>query len=128
GWSPLPPGAASASTGVAHIRVHEFAILADGRRVTIRDDLGFSSSSHRHDYDTGGTQTLDPWFGLTRESVERGVRNVVLPDDDDSEDEHPYEYLRDLLGRRGIEVSEDQLRAVPYTIEFSERLGRRLRE
>ena len=107
--------------------MHEFAILADGRRVTLRDDLGFSSWSRRHDYDSGKTHALDPSHDMTRESVESGVRNVVLPDDD-SGDEHPYEWLRELLLRRGIETSVEQLRSVPYTVEFSDRLERRLQD
>ena len=126
-WCDLvPPEEDTATPGGASFRVYEFAMLADGRRVTLRDDLGFSSWSRRHDYDSGKTQNLDPWRSLTRESVEHDVRNVVLPDDDDSEDEHPYEWLRELLLRRGIEASVEQLRSVPYTVEFSDRLERRL--
>ena len=52
---------------------------------------------------------------------------VVLPDDD-SGDEHPYEWLRELLLRRGIETSVEQLRSVPYTVEFSDRLERHLQD
>ena len=95
------PGRGGASPGGADFRVHEFAILADGRRVTLRDDLGFSSWSRRHDYDSGKTHALEPSHDMTRESVESGVRNVVLPDDD-SGDEHPYQWLRELLLRRGF--------------------------
>ncbi len=127
GWSVVPPEEAGASPGGAHFRVHEFAILADGRRVSLRDDLGFSSWSRRHDYDSGKTHALDASHDMTRESVESGVRNVVLPDDD-SGDEHPYEWLRELLLRRGIETSVEQLRSVPYTVEFSDRLERRLQD
>ncbi len=80
GWLVVPPEEAGASPGGAHFRVHEFAILADGCRVTLRDDLGFSSWSRRYDYDSGKTHALDAWHDMTRESVESGVRNVVLPD------------------------------------------------
>ena len=54
------------------------------------------------------------------------MRNVVLPDDDDSQDEHPYEWLRELLRRQGVDVSVQVLRRAPYRIEFSDRLERRL--
>jgi hypothetical protein len=128
GWSPVPPGEARATPGGAHFRVHEFAILADGRRVTIRDDLGFSSWSRRYEDDSGKTEKLNPWDHMTRESVQHDVRKVVLPDDGDSADEHPYEWLRELLLRQGIETSVEQLRSVPYTVEFSDRPERRLRD
>lgn len=120
----VPPEEAAATPGGAYFRVHEFAILADGHRVTVRDDLGFSFWSRR----AGSPGLLDPWRGLTRTHVEHDVRNVVLPDDDASEDEHPYEWLRELLLQQGIDASVEQLRSVPYTIEFSDRLERRLQD
>ena len=126
GWSAVPSEDARSSPGGAHFLVHEFAVLADGRRVTLRDNLGFSSWSRTHDYDSGKTQMLDPWQSLTRETVESEVRNLVLPDDDSSGDEHPYEWLRELLLGHGIETSADRLRAIPYAVEFSNRLERRL--
>ncbi len=122
GWAPAPLGARGASPGGAHFRVHEFAVLADGRRVTIRDDLGFSSYRA-----SGVTRSVDPWEGMTRERVAHDVRNVVLPDDDESGDAHPYEWLRELLRRQGIETSAERLQSVPYSVEFSDRLERRLR-
>ena len=117
----MPPEEVDATPGGAYFRVHEFAILADGRCVTVRDDLGFSFWSRR-------AGSPGPWHGLTRESVENDDRNVVLPDDDASEDEHPYEGLRDLLLQRGIDASVEQLRSVPYTIELSDRIERRLQD
>jgi hypothetical protein len=107
--------------------VHEFAILAGGRRVTVRHDFGFSTSTRRHDYDSDQTQTLDSWIFMSRSSIESDVRNVVLPEDDLSPDEHPYEWLSELLLEKGIGASAEQLRSVPYTIEFSDRLERCLR-
>ena len=121
-WCDLvPPEEDTATPGGASFRVYEFAMLADGRRVTLHGDRGFTSWTRT----TGETRFLDPWRSLTRESVESDVRNVVLPDDD-SEDEHPYEWLRGLLLLQGIETSVEQLRSVPYTVEFSDRLERRL--
>ena len=129
-WCDLvPEEEVRATPGGAHIRVHEFAILADGRRVTIRDDLGFSSWSRTYSSETGETRKVDPWRSITRESVEHEVRNnVVVPDDFEYTDEHPYGWLRELLLRQGIETTEEQLRAVPYTVELSDRLERRLSE
>jgi hypothetical protein len=63
---------------------------------------------------------------MTRDGVESGVRDAVLPDDDDSQDEHPYEWLSELLRQQDVDVSVEQLRRAPYHIEFSEGLERRL--
>ena len=121
-----PPG--GATPGGVHFRVSEFAVLADGRRVTIRDDLGFSSWSRVLD-ESGHVHAVDPW-PLTRESLEADVRNVVLPDEDAEalQDAHPYGWLSELLARQGIHASAEHLRSVPYSIEFSEHLERRLSE
>ncbi len=119
---------ASATPGGANFRVHEFAILEDGRRITIRDDLGFTSWAHLPNA-TVAERADASWRRITRESLEREIRtNIVVPDETDFVDEHPYEWLRELLRRQGIEVTEEHLRAVPYTVEFSERLERRLAE
>ncbi len=118
----------SATPGGIHFRISEFAVLADGRRVSIRDDLGFSSWSRALDA-SGHVHAVDPW-PVTRESLEADVRNVVLPDEgsDESGEDHPYEWLCELLARQGIHASPEQLRSVPYSIEFSEQLERRLSE
>ena len=101
--------------------VHEFAVLSDGRRVTLHTDRGFSGSVRTTD-----GQVLDPWTGLTRESIEHDVRNVVLPDEDDTGDEHPYEWLRELLLHHGVDAPVEHLRSAPYTVELSDRLERLL--
>ena len=127
GWSALAADADRGNPAGVHLRVHEFATLADGRRVLLRDDLGFSTSIRRHDYDSGRTHALDSWDFMSRESLESDVRNVVLPDDDASAEEHPYAWLSELLLEQGIEASAERLRSLPYVVEFSDRLERRLR-
>ena len=57
--------------------VHEFADLDDGRRLTLHEERGFTTSGQ--------------WRYLTLENLERDVRTTVLPDDDDTQDEHPWE-------------------------------------
>lgn len=113
----VPEEESSASPGSVAFDVHEFALLADGRRVTLHaGERGFAVSGPRRP--TAG----DPLAGMTAECIEAGVRTTVLPDEDDSEEEHPYEWLRELLLRQGIAVTVASLRSVPYTVEFSERL------
>ena len=125
-WCDLVPMEEStASPGAASFVVHEFADLDDGSRVTLHTDRGFATwtaSMHRLRH--------DPWAGLTAEDVESGVRATVLPDgdrtDDGTADEHPWEWLSWLLRGHGVEAPAEALRGVPYVVEFSERLSRRL--
>ena len=92
--------------------VHEFADLADGRRLTLHEERGFTTSGQ--------------WRYLTLENLERDVRTTVLPDDDDTQDEHPWEWLAGLLHARGVHATAEELRLLPYGVEFSERLRARL--
>lgn len=70
---------------------------------------------------------LDPWQGLTLESLESGARTKVLPDDaEDTGEDHAWEWLSELLRVQAIEASAEQLRNVPYDVEFSDRLHRRV--
>jgi hypothetical protein len=105
----------------ASFTVHEFAVLADGRRLQLDDDRGFGVSTRV----SGDGPPPDPWADLTLEDLEQSVRTTVLPDDDDGED-HPWEWLAQRLGELGVEVAPDRLREVPYTVEFSERLRARV--
>jgi hypothetical protein len=92
--------------------VHEFAELTDGRRLTLHEERGFTTSGQ--------------WRHLTLENLERDVRTTVLPDDDDTQDEHPWEWLAGLLHARGVHATAEELRLLPYGVEFSERLRARL--
>ncbi len=98
--------------------VHEFAELADGRRLTLHEERGFTTS--------GGPAPSDPWRYLTLERLERDVRTTVLPDDDDTQDEHPWEWLAELLRVHGVEATAEELRLLPYDVVFSERLRARV--
>ena len=97
--------------GVSFV-VHEFADLADGRRIALHEERGFTTSAQ--------------WHYLTLDHLERDVRTTVLPDDDDTQDEHPWEWLADLLHVRGVDATAEELRLVPYDVVFSERLRARL--
>jgi len=50
----------------------------------------------------------------------------VLPDDDDTQDEHPWEWLAGLIRAHGVEATAEELRLLPYDVVFSERLRARL--
>jgi hypothetical protein len=98
--------------------VHEFAELDDGRRLTLHEERGFTTS--------GGPEPTDLWRHLTLEHLERDVRTTVLPDDDDTQDEHPWEWLAGLLHVHGVEATTEELRVLPYEVVFSERLRARV--
>jgi hypothetical protein len=127
-WCDLVPAEeSSASPGGVSFAVHEFAILADGRRLTLHTARGFTSYV-RASFPAGQQPSVAPgfWSLTTRECLEAGVRSVVRPDDEDSPDEHPYGWLVELLGRHGVDASQEHLRRVPYRIELSDRVERRL--
>jgi hypothetical protein len=102
--------------------VHEFAELAEGRRLTLHTDRGFTGVTMA----SNGPAPSDQWRSLTLEELERDVRTTVLPDDDDTGDEHPWEWLAGLLHARGVQVTAEELRLLPYRVEFSQRLRERL--
>jgi hypothetical protein len=95
-------------------RVGEFVTLADGRRVMLHEERGFTigpGSSGAPDVG-GGSETV--------ESLTRDVLNVVLPDDDDCAEPHPWSSLAGLARARGLEVTEDDLRALPYEVVLTD--------
>lgn len=102
-----------------HFDVSEFAVLEGGARLVLHSDRGF----------TLGTNAADIWAHQTREALTLDVLCTVLPDDaEQTGDDHPWEWLAELLAERGIVVAPDDLRSLPYEVDFSEavleRLGR----
>lgn len=110
------------SPGGKSFDVSEFAVLSDGRRVTLHQERGWTSWIRQ----TGSPDLLDPWLYVTEDDLRRDVLNVVLPDDDDVDEDHPYVWLAKLCVDRGIDVTAEELRRVPYDVEFSDRLQTRV--
>lgn len=106
----------SADGRTVSFSVSEFALLDDGRRVILRGELGFTTA-----WGSGVPATSPVWSSLTVESLTQEVMNVVLPDDDDGED-HPWEWLAELARDRGIGVTADDLRGLPYEVELTDRV------
>jgi hypothetical protein len=92
--------------------VAEFVLLADGRRVTLHDARGYTLESP-----TGGVGDHE-----TVRSVTRDVLNVVIPDDGDVDagEEHPWSWLAELARARGLDVTADDLRVLPYEVVLSD--------
>ncbi len=81
--------------------VTERITLDDGRRVVL-DRRGF----------TLGAPVGSVGDGLTEDLIKQQVLNVVLPDNDETADAHPWAWLAELADRRGSAVTVDELKAL----------------
>lgn len=105
------------------VRVEEFAVLADGRRLVLREDLGFSSAPRGR---VGDAKEVEPWRAMTPDTIEASVLSTVLPDDPESRDAHPSAFLSSHLREQGIPAPPDELRRLRYDVVSSPRLYARL--
>ena len=76
-------------------------------------------------------QTSDAAAGHTDDAValerlEADVRSTVLPDNDDTQDKHDWEWLAECLRNSGVQVSPHDHQGLPYDVAFSERLRARM--
>jgi hypothetical protein len=60
--------------------------------------------------------------GLTPHIMTQQVLNVVLPDDDECEDEHPWSRLAELARKHGIDVTADELKELQYEVILTDRV------
>lgn len=97
-------------------RISEFALLENGERIILHDERGY----------TGRISSGDIWAHETVERITRDVLTALLPDDDDTVDEHPWQWLAELAQSRKIDVTSDDLRLLPYEVVLSERVTLRL--
>lgn len=93
--------------------VSEFALLADGDRVVLHQERGFTIGSN-------GPSIQET---ETPESVTQNVLTVVLPDEGEDDDEdHPWLLLATMATERGLNVAAEDLRGLRYKVVFSDRL------
>jgi hypothetical protein len=69
---------------------------------------------------TIGWSSGDSWGNETLENMTRSVLTVVLPDDDECGEEHPWSWLADLARARGLDVTAEDLRGLPYEVVFTD--------
>ena len=100
--------------------VTEFVTLQDGRRVILHEDRGVTIALRS----TGRSDPGDLREHMTLESLTRDVLNVVLPDDDEPAEDHPWSWLADLARARGLNVTADDLRSLLYEVIFTEEVRR----
>jgi hypothetical protein len=110
----------SADARSQNFSVSEFVTLEDGRRVILHEDRGFTTALRS----TGRSDPGDLREHMTLESLTRDVLNVVLPDDDEPAEGHPYSWLADLARARGLNVSADELRSLRYEVTFTDKVHR----
>jgi hypothetical protein len=112
-----PPRADPSGQG---FQVSEFATLEDGRRVLLHEGgRGFTMGGVRS---TGGWKASDARWGLTLEQLTADVLLVVRPDDDDDPEPHPWSWLGGLARSRGLDVTAEELRGLPYDVVFTDEL------
>ena len=117
--------------GISLSALHE-AELADGRRVLLLDDRGWSLGPPTIYGDGGGEPAPDIWSVTTREELEHDARMVVGPDEPVEGDTqadaeaHHWTYLAGILERQGISVGASDLKQLPHDVVLSERLLARL--
>ena len=98
-WGDLQEGAG----GGTSCKVREFALLSDGREVTLGDDRGWTTSA--------------PLSEISLTHVVRNLYNVVLPDNaEETGQEHEWQRFQQRLHAVGIAVTPDELRALPYHV------------
>ena len=103
-------------------KVSEFVTLEDGRRVLLHDGgRGLMTSGVRS---TGGWRASDVRWKLTLEQLTADVLVVVLPDDENDTEPHPWSWLSELARSRGLDVTADDLRELPYDVVFTDELRR----
>jgi hypothetical protein len=116
---------------------HE-AVLADGRRVVLLEDRGWSEELRVLLDDEPSKQArevVEPssvWAYETVEEMERTARNVVGPDEPfggrrraDMDASH-WDSLARVLRRQGVEVQAAELRELPHDVELSGRVLARI--
>jgi hypothetical protein len=100
---------------------HE-AVLADGRRVLLLDDRGWTTSGN----------VPDIWATTSVEDIEEEARMVVGPDEpfagrsQEYMDATHWAYLSEILRRHGVVVDAEELKRLPHDVLLSERLRVRL--
>lgn len=95
-----------AQGGGTSCSVHEFALLSDGREVTLLDGRGWVTSA--------------PLGEISLAHAVRNVFNAVLPDDaEQTGEEHEWRHFQGSLADAGVTVTLDELRALPYRVTLS---------
>jgi hypothetical protein len=116
---------------------HE-AVFADGRRVVLLDDRGWSEElrivwdEERSRQERELVELPGIWAYETVKEMEQTARNVVGPDEPfgartqaDMEASH-WDSLARVLRREGVEIDAAELRGLPHDVKLSDRVLARI--
>ena len=59
---------------------------------------------------------------FTPASLIKDVLNIVLPDYDEPDDDHPWEWLATLAQNQDLTTSPEELRGLPYRVLLTDRV------
>ena len=107
---------AALESGESYFYVEEFADMADGRRVILRDDRGWSFWP---------VNSSDSQW-KTAIGRELAKETILILDPDDNE--HWMEWVIERLRLLGIEVDPISVHAAPFHVEFGPRVQNELRQ
>ena len=110
-WTSGQPKETSAS-----FNVEEFAVTHTGERITLHSDRGWTVGMLHRRF----SRAPRYWDHASIEDIISSVHSTLLPEDDG--DDHDWERLVDIFGRKGIATTVDRLRQLPYTVDFSPNL------
>ena len=118
----------AADGATASVSARLEAELADGRRMVLLDDRGWSTSLRG-----AGADDPDPWAYTSAEEIAETARVVVGPDEPygdrtraDMEEGH-WHTLAETLRGQGVAVSASELAQLPHDVVVSDALAARLR-
>lgn len=106
-----------ASERLVSVSARHEVVLADGQRVVLLDDRGWSQSG-----------PPDVWAHVSVEDVADTARVVVGPDEPPAGRSHDeeaalyWQHLSNILRREGVVAGPDQLADLPHDVELSDRL------
>jgi hypothetical protein len=99
------------------------AVLADGRRLLLLDDRGWTSSLRG-----AGADEADIWAGMSEDGIAETTRVVVGPDEPfggrsqaDMESDH-WNALAEKLRAQGVTIDGGELMHLPHDVVLSDRL------
>jgi hypothetical protein len=110
---------------------HE-AVLADGRRVPLLDDRGWTAALFHAAADGTRHRLTGIWATQTREAMESTARAVVGPDEafggrtQAEEEAGHWDFLARTLHEEGVEIDAAELRELPHDVELGDRVLARL--
>jgi hypothetical protein len=120
------------------VRARHEAVLADGRRVLLLDDRGWTGElrvAWRGEPSKDERRRVESkpiWATETVEEMKRTARVVVGPDEPFEDHSQAYmeathwETLARILRQHGIEVAAAELKALPHDVELSDRVLARI--